>query len=234
MEAKMTAKQAVSILSKEESEFLEGLSPADAEMIVAKATYRRYAINTVITNEAEAANHLFLLLEGAARAYTLTPRGEKVGLGWFGAGKVLGWSALVRKRMGYVVSYEAAKMSSALVWDRATIQSLVATYPRLVENALLLAYEYLLRLRVLHVAAIHDTAPQRLGQVLGQLAKGMGRSVNGGFELQISNEELANEAHVTTFTVSRHMRDWQRDGLVKKSRGSVVVLQPDALLRIEP
>jgi CRP/FNR family transcriptional regulator, nitrogen oxide reductase regulator len=231
--AKMTANQAVSLLSKEGSEFLEGLSPAEAEMIVAKATYRRYAINTVITNEAEPANHLFLLLEGTARAYTLTPQGEKVGLGWFGAGKVVGWAALVRKRIGYVVSCEAAKTSSAMVWDRETILSLASTYPRLVENALLPAYEYLLRLRVLHVAAIHDTAPKRLGQVLGQLAKGMGRSVNGGFELHISNEELANEAHVTIFTVSRQMRNWQRDGLVKKSRGSVVVLQPDALLRIE-
>ena len=189
--------------------------------------------HTAITNEAEAANHLFLLLEGAARAYTLTPRGEKVGLGWFGAGKVVGWAALVRKRIGYVVSCEAAKTSSAMVWDRATILSLAATYPRLVENALQLAYEYVLRLRILHVAAIHDTAPKRLSQVLGQLAKGMGRSVDGGFELHISNEELASEAHVTIFTVSRLMRDWQRDGLVKKRRGSVVVLQPDALLQAE-
>jgi CRP-like cAMP-binding protein len=231
--AKMTGAQVLSILGKEESHFLERLSPAEIETIVAKASYRRYPVNAVISSEAEAADHLILLLEGAGRAFAMTPKGEKVGLGWFGAGKVAGWSALVRKRMGYIVSYEAVKTSSALVWDRATIQSLAEAHPRLVENALLLAYEYMLRIRILHVAAIHDTAPQRLAQVLGQLARGMGRRITDGFELYISNEELANEAHVTIFTVSRLMREWQRQGLLTKGRGFVVVRQPDALLRVE-
>jgi CRP-like cAMP-binding protein len=231
--AKMTVKHAISLLGKEESEFLEGLSPAEVEMIVAKASFRRYAANDVITGEAEAANHLYLLLEGAARAYALTPKGEKIGLGWFGAGKVIGWSALVRKRMGYIVSYEAVKKSSALVWDRDTIQSLAAAHPRLVENALLLAYDYMLRVRILHVAAISDSATQRVAQVLSQLAKAMGHRVADGMELHIGNEELANEAHVTVFTVSRQMREWQRQGLVRKGRGKVVVRKPDALLRVD-
>ena len=38
---------------------------------------------------------------------------------------------------------------------------------------------------------------------------------------------------MTIYTVSRLMGEWQRKGLMKKRRGSVLVLQPDALLRIE-
>jgi CRP/FNR family transcriptional regulator, nitrogen oxide reductase regulator len=233
MKAKMTIKQAVSILNREKPVFLEGLSPAEVEMVVAKAGVRRYAANAVITNEAAGATHLFLLLEGAGRGYALTSRGEKIGLGWFPAGSIMGWASLVSKPMDYIVSMEAVTSSSALVWDRVTIQSLAATLPRLVENAMVIVYGYVVTYRSLHLAALCDSAPQRLAQVLSQLATGMGHRVADGMELHIRNEDLANEAHVTIFTVSRQMREWQRQGLVRKGRGRVVVRKPEALLRVD-
>jgi len=231
--AKMTISRAVSILNREKPAFLEGLSPAEVQMVVAKAGVRRYAANAVITNEAAGATHLFLLLEGAGRGYALTSRGEKIGLGWFPAGSIMGWASLVSKPMDYIVSMEAVTSSSALVWDRVTIQSLAATLPRLVENAMVIVYGYVVTYRSLHLAALCDSAPQRLAQVLSQLATGMGHRVADGMELHIRNEDLANEAHVTIFTVSRQMREWQRQGLVRKGRGKVVVRKPDALLRVD-
>ena len=86
---------------------------------------------------------------------------------------------------------------------------------------------------VLHLALICESAPQRVAHILVQLAKGMRHKVKGGVELRIRNEELANEAHVTIFTVSRLMREWERKGWLRKSRGSVVVRRPDELLRVE-
>jgi CRP/FNR family transcriptional regulator, nitrogen oxide reductase regulator len=230
---RMTSAEALSILGREKPVFLKGLSQAEVEMVVAKASIRRYAANAVITNEAAGANHLFLLLEGAGRGYALTSRGEKIGLGWFPAGRIMGWAALVSQRLDYIVSMEAVTSSSALVWDRITIQALAATLPRLLENALSLAYDYVVVYRGLHLAALCDSAPQRLAQVLVQLAKGMGHKVDHGIELNISNEELANEAHVTIFTVSRLMREWRQRGLLTKGRGSIVVRQPDELLRVK-
>ena len=96
-----------------------------------------------------------------------------------------------------------------------------------------IAYDYVVTYRSLHLAALCDSAPQRLAQVLSQLATGMGHRVADGMELHIRNEDLANEAHVTIFTVSRQMREWQRQGLVRKGRGKVVVHKPDALLRVD-
>ena len=229
----MTISRAVSILNREKPAFLEGLSPAQVQMVVAKAGVRRYAANAVITNEAAGANHLFLLLEGAGRGYALTSRGQKIGLGWFPAGSIMGWAALVSQRLDYIVSMEAVTSSSALVWDRVTIQSLAATLPRLAENAMVIVYGYVVTYRSLHLAALCDSAPQRLAQVLSQLATGMGHKVADGMELHIRNEDLANEAHVTIFTVSRQMREWQRQGLVRKGRGRVVVRKPEALLRVD-
>lgn len=229
---KMTVKKVVSILRREKPAFLEGLSRTEVEMVVSKAGVRRYAANAAIINEATGANNLFLMLEGAGRVYALTSRGEKIVLGWFPAGRIIGWAALMTKRMDYIVSAEAMKNSSALVWDRATIQSLALTIPRLLENAMHTAYDYVITYRTLHLAALCDSAPQRLGRVLSQLAKGMGRRVADGMELHINNEELANEAHVTIFTVSRLMREWKKQGLLRKGRGRVVIRDADALLRV--
>ena len=146
----MTANRVVSILQWEKPAFLEGLSQTEVQMIVGKASIRRYAANAAITNETESANHLFLLLEGVARGYARTSRREKIGLGWFPAGQIIGWSALVPKHREYIVSFEAARRSSLLAWDRATIQTLTVAYPRLMENALGLAYDYVFRYRCLH------------------------------------------------------------------------------------
>jgi len=229
----MTSSQAAAILTRLKSRLLEGLSSAEVATILASASIRRFAANSVITNEGDSAEQLFLILDGSARGYTVSPQGEKIVLRWVRPGEVIGWATLLSRPMEYIVSSEAAKNSSALVWDRAAIQSLAATLPRLVENAMVIVYGYVVTYRSLHLAALCDSAPQRLAQVLSQLATGMGHRVADGMELHIGNEDLANEAHVTIFPVSRQMREWQRQGLVRKGRGRVVVRKPEALLRVD-
>jgi CRP-like cAMP-binding protein len=209
------------------------LDLTEARSIVAAASRRRFDANSVITSEGDPSEHLFLMLDGGARYYTLSPEGKKVVVRWIRPGELVGGTTFLTKPLEYVLSAEAVKDSSALVWDRTTIRSFAAMSPRLLENALLLAYDYLLHYRILHVAASTQSAPQRLAQVLGYLAKEMGERVPGGVELRVSNEELAHEANVTIFTVSRLIGEWQRKGLLRKSRGKVVLRLPEELIRLE-
>ena len=53
----------------------------------------------------------------------------------------------------------------------------------------------------------------------------LGRSVPGGVELDITNEELASAAHITAFTTSRLLNEWQRDRALIKRRGRIVLLE---------
>jgi CRP-like cAMP-binding protein len=229
----MTSSRAVTVLTGLKSRLLEGLTSAEVKSLLATARIRRFAANSVITSEGDSADRVFLMLDGSARGYTVSPQGEKIVLRWVPPGETIGWAALLSKPMDYIVSTEAVKETSALVWDRATIRSFAVTHPKLLENALLLAHDYLILYRVLHIAATCQSAPQRLAQVLGYLAKAMGRRVPGGLELQVMNEELANEANVTIFTVSRLMGEWQRKGFLTKSRGKVVLRLPEELIRLE-
>ncbi len=229
----MTNAQVAAILIGLKPRFLAGLTPREASAVLSAANRRKFDADSVISDEGYPADHLYLLLHGGARYFTMTPQGEKIILWRIPPGEIFGGAALLSKPVDYVVSTEAVKDSSALVWDRATIRSLADTYPRLVENSLLIAYDYLILYRAGHLAAVCQTAPQRLAQVLGSLAKGIGERGAEGIELHIRNEELANEANVTIFTVSRLLGEWQRKGLLVKSRGKVVVRLPEELIRFE-
>ena len=208
----------------------EGLTSSEVASIVVLATKRRFLANSVMAHEGGPADHLFLMIHGRARGFCMTPQGKKVPVFWFPPGEVFGGTAFLSRSLEYLVSTEAVNNSTVLVWSRSAIRTLSAQYPRLVENGLLIAYDYLVVYRSLHVSATCQNARQRLAQVLGSLTVGLGRRVAEGIELDIRNEELANEANITIFTASRLLNEWQRMGILKKSRGKVVVRSLDALL----
>ncbi len=230
--AGVTTSQVATMLSALKPKLLEGLSSAEIESISAAATWKQYDANSLITREGEIADRLFLMLVGSARYYTMSPQGTKVIVFWIRPGELIGGASLLPQREEYVMNAEAVRKTYVLEWDRTVVRSLAAASPRLVENALLLAYDYLISYRIRHVALSCHSAPQRVAQILGYLAREMGQKVPQGMALQIKNEELAHEANVTIFTVSRLMGEWQRKGLLTKGRGTVVVRQPEELIRL--
>lgn len=209
--------------------FLEGLAPAEVKTILSAAKQRHYLANSVISNQGHPAEHLFLLTSGRARYFYVTPDGRKAILLWLPPGEIFGGAALLSRPSEYLVSTEAVKHSSVLVWDRGTIRGLIARYPRLTDNALLIMFDYLAAYRAAHVSMTCHSARQRLAEVLAHLATGMGQKVPGGIALDVRNEELANEANVTPFTASRLLREWHRRGIVRKSRGKVLLRSPERL-----
>ena len=95
----------------------------------------------------------------------------------------------------------------------------------------MLTFDYIRLYQIAHISATSRTARQRLALVLGAVAEGIGNKVEDGVEVDVRNEDLANEANVTVFTASRLLNEWQREGLLVKTRGKVVLRSPQALLR---
>lgn len=207
--------------------FLEGLAQAEINTIVSAAKQRRYLANSVIVNQGHPADYLFLLTSGRARYFYITPDGRKTILFWLPPGEIFGGAALLFQPSDYLLSTEAVKPSSVLVWNRVTIRALVARHPRLADNALWTMFDYLVAYRAIHLSMTCDSARQRLARVLADLATGIGQKVPGGIQLDVRNEELANEANVTTFTASRMLSEWQRQGVLRKSRGKILLRSPE-------
>jgi CRP/FNR family transcriptional regulator, nitrogen oxide reductase regulator len=216
--------------SRPKLRLFEGLAPGDLDIIQTAATERRYRARSVITSQGNPGDHLFLLTSGHARYFYLTKDGHKTLLLWLTPGEILGGAAFLSKPSKYLVSTEAVRDSSFLVWDRATIRSLAAKYPRLLENALSMGSDYLAWYLADHVALVCDTARERLAQILVHLAGVIGQKVLGGVEFDVSNEELASAANITPFTASRLLSEWQTNGAVLKRRGKILLRSPERLL----
>lgn len=211
--------------------FFDGLAPSEVASVIQAAKQINAEAASLITNQDDSAKRMFLLLTGCTRYFLLTDTGKKVILHWIRPGETFGTTALMSMPGRYILSTEAVKTSSMLVWDRATIRRLATRYARLFDNAFSESVHYMTAYRAAHMALVSDTASERLAQVLISLASGIGQEADEGVELKIRNEELANEANVTLFTVSRLLSKWQRAGVLSKGRGKIVLRSPELLFQ---
>jgi len=205
------------------SRFFDGLGPSEVKAVLAAAGQRHVLSKSVVVNQDHPADHLFLLTKGRARFFFNTEEGQKVILLWLTPGEIFGVSALRSRPSSYLVSTETLQDSSMLVWDRATLLSLAARYPKLLENALFTASDYLSWYIATHAALVGRTARQRLARVVICLAEAIGKKSMDGFEFDATNEELAGAANVTPFTASRLLSEWQRSGGIVRRRGKILL-----------
>lgn len=220
-------------LGERKPRFFEGLDATEIRTIVAAGTQQRFSASSMIVSQGYPAEHLYLLVTGRARRFFLTEDGQKLMLLRVPPRDIFGEAVLLAKPVDYLLSAEAMTNSSTLAWSRSTIRSLCARIPRLMENALLVSFDYLAAYRAAHASLTCNSAPQRLAHVLAHLADGIGHRVPEGIELDVRNEELANEAHISLFTASRLLSAWQREGILVKGRGKVLLRFPGRLLRYD-
>jgi CRP/FNR family transcriptional regulator, nitrogen oxide reductase regulator len=217
------------LLRQRNSRFLEGVDAAEVRTILGAGTLQRFPARSVMVRQGYPSGHLFLLLTGRARRFFLTHDGQKIVLLRVLSGDIFGEMVLLDRPTNYLVSTETMTSSSALVWNRSTIRGLCERYPRLIQNSFSSSVDYLIYYRAAHVSLICNSAQQRLARILANLAEGIGHEVPGGVELDIRNEELANEANVSVFTASRLLSAWQREGILLKRRGKVLLRFPNRL-----
>jgi CRP-like cAMP-binding protein len=112
--AGITSPHAVALLTGLNSRFLEGLSSIEVRAVLGAATKKRFAANSLVVSEGDPAEHLFLMLDGGARHYTMSPQGKKIVVLWIRPGELIGGAALLSSPRAYVLSSEAVTSCTAL------------------------------------------------------------------------------------------------------------------------
>jgi len=215
------------------SRFLEGLAPPELRSVLGAAKERRFFANSVVYNQDHPIHTLYLLVEGRARFFYVTPKGHKLIGPSILPGEIFGATAVVMSKSTYIASTETVKNSSVLTWERGTIRGLVRRYPRLLDNTLSIMAGYLDWTVAAYIGLACHSARLRLAQALLNLVQDSGGQLRSGAELHVTNEELASAANVTPFTTSRVMSEWRRRGALKKSRGKVLLRSPVLLFSRE-
>jgi CRP/FNR family cyclic AMP-dependent transcriptional regulator len=185
-----------------------------------------------VAEQGNVADSLFLIARGSARYFFVTREGQQVYLFWLAPGDIFGGTSLLTEPSQYIVSTEMATEGTVLVWKRDVIRHLAAQYPRLLENGLSVACDYLVWYLATHLSLVCHSARERLAHVLVTLTSGIGRPTADGIDLAITNEQLANTANLTPFTVSRLLNAWQRDHVLSKFRGRIRLHDPEGLYRL--
>lgn len=210
--------------------FFDGIEQRHLEEIVAAAEYRRAVPKELIIAAGDAAGQLFLVVKGNARYYRLTKTGDEVLLRWLVRGDVFGLGTLLKDPPAYIGSAEALSECELLVWKHTSIRHLAGLYPQLCENALRIVLEYLKNYSDRHLNLTSKTAGQRLAESLLNLASQQGRTGSEGVEIDATNEQLGSFADISSFTASRLLNQWERQGAVSKRRGKVLIRTPEALV----
>lgn len=211
--------------------FLSGLSEADLDSVLSVAKHRRFRASSVILNEEDPADRLFMLTSGHGRHFVITAKGRKVLLHWLTAGQIFGGAAILAVPFHYLANTEVLSDSCALMWERPAIRELATRFPALLDNALSIAVtENIAWSTAAHISLSSDDAHGRVAHLLVSLASAVGETTHDGVEIRVLNEDLAEGANVSPFTVSRCLRDWERAGIVAKRRGKILLRKPELLL----
>jgi CRP/FNR family transcriptional regulator, nitrogen oxide reductase regulator len=222
------AKQA-SFYPDVQSPFLSGLSPAEANIILAAAQARRLAPGQPILIAGTVASHLFLLRNGQVKYFRSTAEGQEVLLAWLTPGQVFGLGTLLQQPANYLANAEALAECQVLVWDHAKIRALAESYPPVAENALRIVMEYLHAYIERHVAFSTEHASQRLAKLLLGLSHRTGVVKPHGVEIEATNDQLGALGDMTSFTASRLLAKWERKEILSRTRGKILIRTPESL-----
>jgi CRP/FNR family transcriptional regulator, nitrogen oxide reductase regulator len=227
------AASSITVSSPYQSRFLDGLTTSDRASVLSAASRRCLKAKSVAVHQGDAAEYLFLICKGRARHFYITPQGKKILLLWLMEGQIFGGSALLSTPTDYLVGTEILCDTCLLIWPRRTIRALAARIPRLLDNALFVATDYLTWYVAAHTSMVSHSAEQRLAHVLVTFANGFGRKTSAGTCIELTNEQLANAANITPFTASRILSSWQRTGAIVKTRGQLMLRSPEQLFAID-
>ena len=212
------------------SRLLAGVDPGAHRTIMSAARKRRLRTSQCIYHVGDQAEELFVLTAGRAQLARPGRTGREVLMGILTPGDVFGLASLLAGGGEYMGTATAMEAAEVLVWERETMQRFARTHPQLAGNALQVALAYVAQFAERHELLIAATAEHRLARALTRLGVQAGGAATDGVEVRITNEQLGSLADVSSFTASRQLNKWSREGAVRKHRGTVEILAPDLLL----
>ena len=211
------------------SKLLAGFDYATLRQIRDAAQVRCLPANKSVTVTGGRPDNLFLLQTGRARSFIHTASGSEINVLWQVPGDVIGLVALLANPPNYMASASTVTECEFLVLEHRTLRRLAKAYPQLTENGFRLAMQYVGAYMKRHANLITKGRGARLAQVLLQLASDAGEVQPSGIVVDITNEHLSSLSDVSSFTASRFLSRWQREGALIKQRGRVTLLAPESL-----
>jgi CRP-like cAMP-binding protein len=211
----------------------QGFAPGEAEKVLSGGTPRVLRRGEVLFREGEPATALYLVESGRIKLTQLTAEGQEVIMRYLAPGDAFAAVALF-DRSTYPVAARATERTRLRAWPREILPALVRDHPRFEANLLRIVSshtrEALSRLRELAT----EPVAQRLARTLLRLGQQIGRQEPDGSVLleRIAQQDFAEIAGISVYTVSRTLGEWQERKIVETGRQRLRICDPGSLTGI--
>ncbi|HEY3312254.1 MAG TPA: Crp/Fnr family transcriptional regulator [Anaerolineales bacterium] len=216
------------------SSLFQNITPELLKTAVGGALRRSIEEDGFFFMQGDSATHAYVLLQGRVKMMQVTPNGQQITLRILTPGQTFGGVALLNPTDGYPASAQAVQNSTALAWDTDTLRELVSQDSTISLNVMQLMHGYITELQDRQSALTSEKVEQRIARTLLKLAAQSGRKVAEGvlIDIPLSRQDVAEMTGTTLFTVSRTLKDWERQEILSIGRERVVIRDPHGLVRI--
>jgi CRP-like cAMP-binding protein len=203
------------------------LTEADFASLAKVANRRRYPKDSVVFFENEQGDFFFMILEGRIKVTILGDDGREVILSLLGSGDFFGEMALLdnEPRSATAIAVEESELLSLHRTDFQTVltdnRSITTALIKILTARLRRANHQISTLALLDVYG-------RVARVIVDMAREEGRRLRDGriaFR-RATHQEIANRIGTTRETVTRMLKDLERQGLIH-IEGKEIVVEPD-------
>lgn len=183
--------------------------------------------------QGDEARHMYVLTEGQVKLTQLSPDGQQVIMRMLVPVQMFAGIAILSPKKGYPVSAEATSDSSALAWDGKDLRSIADRYPILSLGIMEVMRAYIEEMQTRYREMSTERVEQRVARVLLRLMMQTGKKLReGGIEISISRQDLAQMSGTTIFTASRIISKWEQQRLIDVGRERLVIHKPHSLVSI--
>lgn len=193
----------------------------------------RYRKESRIFHQGADADAFFILIDGLLRVEQTTAHGEQIVVRYVSAGEPFG----IARALGlkhYPATAVSVVESLVLSWPSEAWPRFAAKFPRLGTNVLQTVGSRLQDTQARFLEVSTEQVEQRIAHALLRLAKQAGSKVEAGIEINypITQRDIAEMTGTTLYTVSRIMSTWEQQGLIRASRGHILIRHPHKLTNL--
>jgi CRP-like cAMP-binding protein len=221
----MTSPQALSEIS-----IFRGLSLEELDALTALLHRRRFRRGEVIFRQGDPGSTLYLIESGEVKLMLVSPQGKEVILAILGPGGFFGELALMD---GEPRSADALTRvdSCLLALHREPFLDFLSAHPHVAVRVIEALSRRLRRTTGLVQDAAFLDVPARLARVVLQLSEVRGQLSPDGIILspRLTQSELAELVGTTRETINKWLGLYERQGLLRRDKGFVLVLKPKEL-----
>jgi CRP-like cAMP-binding protein len=211
--------------------FFSGLSDGELLRLDPALRRRRFRRSEVIFHREDPGNALYVIAAGTVKIALRSDDGREVILTLLGPGDYFGELAIIDGEPRSADAIATEDCETMVLPREAFLEFLAQTPDASLRLLQAMSRQYVRRLTdTVYDAAFLDV-PARLARTLVHLVEMRRDGQDGSIEISVTQTDLAAMIGATRESINKWLGYYERQGWLKRERGSVIVLEPEALIR---